>query len=156
MPSVGARRPHARAPVALVLLALSLFPPARGAAADSAPAPADVEVTADGILADVNAAIQWFGDVRVTLRAARGTAGVPVTGDEEPIARQAVERAFAAARAKSALVPPEPSAAPQEQRGTEAIEKMTRAVREGEASVATLQSRLRAAPAAQRAALART
>ena len=157
MSPVGACRPPRSAHVvfALVLLALTVVPPERAVAADSAPTPADIEVTADGILADVNAAIQWLGQVRVTLRAARGTAGVPATGDEELIARQTVNRAFAAARARSALVAPAPSAAPSEQRGSQAIERLTRTIREGEASVAGLEARVRKAPVAQRAGLER-
>jgi hypothetical protein len=157
MASVGACRPprSVHAVVALVLLALSAFPPPCAAAAESAPAPAEIEVTADGIVADVNAAIQWFGQVRVILRAARGTAGMPVSGDEELIARQTVDRAFAAARARSALVAPEPTAEPSDQRGTETIERLTQTIHEGEANVAALQARVRKAPAAQRAALER-
>ena len=118
----------ARTYAALALLLLSLASPGGSAGADDG-------ASAEGILADLNAAIQWFRDVRVTLRGVRGAVGMPLSGDEEALARQALERAFAVARAKAALLrsASAPAAATEEQRAVDARAQVQQAIRAGEA-----------------------
>ncbi|HEX5816541.1 MAG TPA: hypothetical protein VF010_14510, partial [Methylomirabilota bacterium] len=141
------------------LVALLLLVVAAGASAADRPAsPPPPAITADGVIADLNAALQWFGDVRVTLRVVRGAAGVPLAGSEEQVARQALARAFAAARAKSALVAEPADArtgASRQPRAEEERALTERAIAESEAAVARLRARVRSAPAAQRASVER-
>ena len=113
-PPARSRGRCTRAPLVAALLLLFA---AASAAEDPAPAP-PLTITQESVIADLNAALQWFGDVRVTLRAVRSAAGVTLAGTEEQVARQALDRAFAAARAKSALVdepPDRPAASPRQQ-----------------------------------------
>jgi hypothetical protein len=138
------------------LVALLLLVVAAGASAADRPAPP--AITADSVIADLNATLQWFGDVRVTLRVVRGAAGVTLAGGEEQVARQALARAFAAARAKSVLVA-EPADARTGAFGPPRAEEeralAERAIAESEAAVARLRARVRSVPAAQRAGVER-
>jgi hypothetical protein len=120
--------------------------------------PADIKVSADSVTADLNSAIQWYRDARVTLRSARASAGVPLAADGEQLAREAVERAFAAARAKSALVQAGDvaSASTTDSARTEAGRaRLEKAVAEQQAEIARLEARARRAPRAERAQIER-
>ncbi|HEX3176136.1 MAG TPA: hypothetical protein VHZ49_05625 [Methylomirabilota bacterium] len=172
MPPSGVR-PANRSPstfLALALLALgcallarpvvlsAASPPAAADAVGDARSSADVVVTQDSVLQDLNAAIQWFRDARVTLRAALASAAVPLAGDEERVAREALDRAFAVARARSELVPPPQATAERSAgaaRATEQRARLGEAIQAQQTAVTRLQARARAAAPAQRAALER-
>src|SRR2546423_12874680 len=154
-PLVRARRRQAGVAFLFVLLLLIFHSAVAGG--EPARAPAEITITPESVLSDLNGAIQWSRDVRVTLRAVHGSAGVPVAVGEEQIAQQVLDRSFATARAKSALVsvPPDASSRPgaTPQRATERRESLRNSIRQEEATIVQLESRARRAPAAQRAAL---
>jgi small-conductance mechanosensitive channel len=137
----------------LAVLATSVAP-----ADEGAPVPASPPITAESIVDDLNAALHWLGEVRVTLRAARAATGVQLAGGEEQLARQALERAFIAARAKAALVRESATArtpASREQQAVDERRALERAIAQEEAAVTRLRARVRSVPRAQRAALER-
>ena len=121
-----------------------------GAFADATPAPPSPALTADAVLASLNAAIEWYRDARVTMRAVNRTGALFAAEDQET-ARQALQRAFAGARARAALLkqsldaPAKPAA--QERLGE---------ARAGlEAAIRAEEQWARRAPVAERAAARR-
>jgi len=80
-----------------------------GAFADATPAPPSPALTADAVLASLNAAIEWYRDARVTMRAVN-RAGALFAAEDQETARQALQRAFAGARARAALLKQSPDA----------------------------------------------
>src|SRR5262249_33040962 len=75
-------------------------------APDAASAPA---VTAETIVSSLNASIDWYRDARVTMREVNRTGALFAAEDQET-ARQALQRAFAVARARAALLKQNPDA----------------------------------------------
>jgi hypothetical protein len=112
--------------------------------------PSSPTVTAEATLAALNAAIEWYRDARVTMRAVN-RAGALFAAEDQETARQALQRAFAVARARAALLKQSPDApatpAPQE-RLAEARAGLEAAIRAEEQWAAR-------APASERAAARR-
>src|SRR5437763_778178 len=69
-------------------------------AADATPAAAP---SADAVLAALNASIEWYRDARVTMRDVN-RAGALFAAEDQETARQALQRAFAVARGRAALL----------------------------------------------------
>ena len=69
-------------------------------AADATPAAAP---SPDAVLAALNASIEWYRDARVTMRDVNRTGALFAAEDQET-ARQTLQRAFAVARARAALL----------------------------------------------------
>src|SRR5919198_3397760 len=106
-------RTSALVTVVILLLAASTG----GAAAANSSAPAAPALSADSVLGSLNASIDWYRQARVTMRAVN-RAGALFAAEDQETARQALQRAFAVARARAALLKQSPDApatpAPQE------------------------------------------
>lgn len=96
----------------IVLLAAVIGGVAAGgdAAGADSNAPRAPALSADTVLASLNASIDWYRQARVTMRAVNRTGALFAAEDQET-ARQALQRAFAAARARAALLKLTPDAA---------------------------------------------
>src|SRR5215470_19760798 len=91
-------------------------------AADTTAAPSASSVTADSTLAALNASLDWYRNARVTMRAVN-RAGAVFAAEDQETARQALQRAFAVARARAALLKQSPDTAarpPEQQRLSQA------------------------------------
>ncbi len=119
-------------------------------AADSASEPASPTLTPEAVLASLNASIEWYRQARVTMRDVNRTGALFAAEDQET-ARQALQRAFAVARARAALLRQSPDETPKpagQQRLTDARAGLETAIKAEE-------QWLKRAPAAERAATRR-
>ena len=139
-----------RSGVSAVLAIVFLASVSGSAVADSAPEPSSRALTPDAVLASLNASIEWYRDARVTMRDVNRTGALFAAEDQET-ARQALQRAFAAARARAALLKQSPDSAPQP-----AAQDRLAGARAGlEAAIKAEEQWLTRAPAAERAATRR-
>ena len=99
--------------IAAVLAVLFLAGTADGAPGDATPAS---PLTADAVLAALHTSIEWYQGARVTMRDVNRT-GALFTVEDQETARQTLQRAFAVARARAAMLKQtsEPGAAPPAQ-----------------------------------------
>jgi hypothetical protein len=122
-----------------------------GAAADPASDDASVlSVTAETMFSSLNASIDWYRNARVTMREVN-RAGALFAAEDQETARQALQRAFAVARARAALLTQNPDAAakpPAQQRLSQARAGL-------EVAIKAEEDWLRRAPASERAAARR-
>jgi hypothetical protein len=124
-----------------------------GFAAAADPASDDVSApsaTPETIVSSLNASIDWYRDARVTMREVNRTGALFAAEDQET-ARQALQRAFAVARARAALLkqnPDTPATPPAQQRLADARAGLETAIKAEE-------DWLRRAPPAERAAARR-
>ena len=72
-------------------------------AADATPEASPAAPSPDAVLAALNASIEWYRDARVTMRDVNRTGALFAAEDQET-ARQTLQRAFAVARARAALL----------------------------------------------------
>src|SRR5262245_49231432 len=107
-------------------------------------------LTADGVMASLNAAIDWYRDARVTTREVNRVGALFAAEDQET-ARQALQRAFAVARARAALLKqnPDPATKPPEQ------QRLSQARAGLEMAIKAEEDWLRRAPSSERAATRR-
>jgi Mechanosensitive ion channel len=132
----------------IVVLVLLLRAGASAATASDATTPA--AVTPEAVLASLNAAIDWYRDARVTMRDVN-RAGALFAAEDQETARQALQRAFAVARARAALLKQGPDTAttpPEQQRLSQARAGLEMAIKAEE-------DWLRRAPPAERVATRR-
>ena len=118
--------------------------------ADPASDTSTPSVTAETVLSSLNAAIDWYRDARVTMRDVNRTGALFAAEDQET-ARQALQRAFAAARARAALLKQSPDTAakpPAQQRLAQARAGL-------DAAIKAEEDWIRRAPPAERAAARR-
>jgi Mechanosensitive ion channel len=109
--------------------------------------------TPDQVMASLNRAMTWYRQARIVMRAVEGS-GVFGPADEQTTLRL-LGRAFAVARAETALLARDSSTATAARsRRAEEQKKVEAAVRQGEREVERLKARLRAEPE-KRSALAR-
>jgi Mechanosensitive ion channel len=108
--------------VAILLLAATAALGAISGASAADPSPqAAPALSPDSVLASLNASIDWYRQARVTMREVNRTGAVFAAEDQET-ARQALQRAFAAARARAALLRLTPDAvAPKPTPGQERL-----------------------------------
>ena len=119
-------------------------------AADTTPAPSALSVTTDGTLAALNASIDWYRTARVTMRDVN-RAGAIFAAEDQETARQALQRAFAVARARAAVLKQNPATvptSPEQQRLSEARAGL-------EVAIKAEENWLRRAPPSERAATRR-
>jgi len=119
-------------------------------AADTTAAPSASSVTTDSTLAALNASIDWYRNARVTKRAVNRAGAVFGTEDQET-ARQVLQRAFAVARARAALLKQTPAAAPKPPEQ----ERLSQARAGLEVAIKAEEDWLRRAPPSERAATRR-
>jgi hypothetical protein len=81
------------------------------AGADATPEVSSSALTPEAVLASLNASIEWYRQARVTMRELNRSGALFAPEDQET-ARQALRRAFAAARARAALLKQAPDGAP--------------------------------------------
>ena len=123
------------------------FAAAADPASDDVSAPA---VTPETIVSSLNASIDWYRDARVTMREVNRTGALFAAEDQET-ARQALQRAFAVARARAALLKQDPGTA-----ATPPTQQRLAAARSGlETAIKAEEDWLRRAPPAERAAARR-
>ena len=134
-----------------LLTVVLLLTPVAGLCADTASdATAPPALTADRVLSALNASIDWYRNARVTMRDVN-RAGALFAAEDQETARQALQRAFAVARARAALLKQSPDTAakpPEQQRLSEARRGLEMAIKAEE-------DWLRRAPPAERAATRR-
>jgi hypothetical protein len=94
----------------MIVVILLLTASTGGAAAADSSAPAAPALSADSVLGSLNESIDWYRQARVTMREVNRTGALFAAEDQET-ARQALQRAFAAARARAALLKLTPDAA---------------------------------------------
>lgn len=121
-----------------------------GAAGQTTPEATPPSVTADRTLAALNASIDWYRDARVTMRDVNRTGALFAAEDQET-ARQALQRGFAVARARAAVLKQSPGAAVK----PPAQEHLAQARAGLQAAIKAEEDWLRRAPAAERAATRR-
>jgi len=140
---------RARPTAALAVLFLAAI--SGGAIADTPPpaAPAP-SLTAERTLAALNASIDWYRDARLTMRDVNRTGALFAAEDQET-ARQALQRAFAVARARATVLKQTPGASAK----PAAQEHLAQARAGLEAAIKAEEDWLRRAPAAERAATRR-
>jgi Mechanosensitive ion channel len=139
-----------RTGVSAVLAIVFLACLSGSAVADSAPEPSSPALTPEAVLASLNASIEWYRDARMTMRDVNRTGALFAAEDQET-ARQALQRAFAAARARAALLKQSPASTPQ----SPAQERLAGARAGLEAAIKAEEQWLTRAPAAERAATRR-
>jgi len=119
-------------------------------AADTTPAQPASSLTADSTLAALDASIDWYRNARVTMRDVN-RAGAIFAAEDQETARQALQRAFAVARARAPLLKQSPDTAarpPEQQRLSQARAGLETAIKAEE-------DWLRRAPPSERAATRR-
>src|SRR5215470_15670119 len=119
-------------------------------AADTTPAQPASSLTADSTLAALDASIDWYRNARVTMRDVN-RAGAIFAAEDQETARQALQRAFAVARARAPLLKQSPDTAarpPEQQRLSQARAGLETAIKAEEGW-------LRRAPPSERAATRR-
>ena len=137
--------------VAIIVLApVSGSSVSRSFAADTPPAPPAASVTADGTLAALNASIDWYRGVGVTVRDVN-RAGALFASEDQETARQALQRAFAVARARAALLKQSPATTPKPPEQ----ERLSQARAGLELAIKAEEGWLRRAPPSERAATRR-
>ena len=119
-------------------------------AADAASEPSASSVTSDGTLSALNASIDWYRDTRVTMREVNRAGALFATEDQET-ARQALQRAFAVARARAALLKQSPATTPKPPEQ----ERLSQARAGLELAIKAEEDWLRRAPPSERAATRR-
>ena len=119
-------------------------------AADAASEPSASSVTSDGTLSALNASIDWYRDTRVTMRDVNRAGALFATEDQET-ARQALQRAFAVARARAALLKQSPATTPKPPEQ----ERLSQARAGLELAIKAEEDWLRRAPPSERAATRR-
>ena len=112
----------------------------------SSPAP-----TPETVLASLNASIEWYRQARVTMREVNRSVGALFAQEDQETARQTLQRAFAVARARAALLkqPPDATSRPQAQ------QRLAGARAGLEASIKTEEQRASRGPERERAAARR-
>jgi hypothetical protein len=108
-------------------------------------------LTPETVLASLNASIEWYRQARVTMREVNRSAGALFAQEDQETARQALQRAFAVARARAALLKqaPDPATKPPAQ------ERLAAARAQLEASITAEAQRASRGPARERAAARR-
>src|SRR5260370_40933097 len=96
----------------MLLAAVLLVGVPGGVAADpTANVSSPPALTPETVLASLNASIEWYRQARVTMREVNRSAGALFAQEDQETARQALQRAFAVARARAALLKQAPGAA---------------------------------------------
>src|SRR3989442_190284 len=94
------------------MVAVSVF--SAGAAADPTPGVSSPPApTPESVLVSLNASIEWYRQARLTMREVNRSAGALFAQEDQETARQVLQRAFAVARARVALLKQAPAAAPK-------------------------------------------
>jgi hypothetical protein len=134
----------------LLTVVLVLLLRAGASAETGSDATTPAAVTPEAVLASLNAAIDWYREARVTMRDVN-RAGALFAAEDQETARQALQRAFAVARARAALLKqrPDPAAKPSEQ------QRLSQARAGLEMAIKAEEDWLRRAPPAERAATRR-
>src|SRR5882724_3978113 len=123
-----------------------------GVAADPTPDTSSLPApTPETVLASLNASIEWYRQARVTMREVNRSVGALFAQEDQETARQALQRAFAVARARAALLkqPPDATSRPQAQ------QRLAGARAGLEASIKTEEQRASWGPERERAAARR-
>src|SRR5882724_4782576 len=123
-----------------------------GVAADPTPDTSSLPApTPETVLASLNASIEWYRQARVTMREVNRSVGALFAQEDQETARQALQRAFAVARARAALLkqPPDATSRPQAQ------QRLAGARAGLEASIKTEEQRASRGPERERAAARR-
>src|SRR5439155_8103230 len=107
--------------------------------------------TPETALASLNTSIEWYRQARVTMRGVNRSAGALFAQEDQETARQALQRAFAVARARAALLKQAPDAATR----PPAQERLAGARAQLEASIKAEEQRQARGPARERAAARR-
>jgi hypothetical protein len=137
----------------LSLLATALLVLGATTSAPAQPVPAaELDLSADSVLASLNRALAWYRQARIVMRSLEG-AEVFARADEQTALRL-LGRAFDAARAQAALLPADKGGSGGGAR-VERQAQLKAEVRRQEQEVKQLQSKVRSAPRARRAALER-
>ena len=136
-----------------VLVSL-LFVTGAGAAAPDAPPDSERSITPDRVITSLNQTLAWYREARVAMRAV----GTVFAREDEQTALAVLRRAFETARAQAVVLAAESgpaTAAPRAEAGPLAGKRaeVNAAIQADQADVERLRQRLRAAPAAQRAAV---
>lgn len=131
--------------------AFALLAAVTGAAAVDSSAPAPATLSPDAIIASLNASIDWYRQTGVTMREVYRSGALFAVEDQET-ARQALQRAFATARARAALLKLTPGA---ESKPTPAQERLAEARAGLEMAIKAEEQWAARAPKAEREAVRR-